>query len=231
MANKFKLESAEERAERMVLDNPGKPKELCLAVVEANWEKRREGIDAKIPERFSFAEIEDLGFEMTDIIAAVSEMLVPVGGNDKTGVVLLGPAGVGKTYAFYAIIRRLAEKNPEMIAYITTYSEMMTELKSEFVGNSYNEMGSVWDKLNNDSGLYNGILFIDDVSAQKLTDFEVDKMMMFLDKRVNSFSPFVITTNVPLEDFKKVFGDRLASRILGYSTVVEFIGGDNRTKV
>jgi DNA replication protein DnaC len=146
-------------------------------------------------------------------------------------VVLLGPAGVGKTYAFYAIIRRLAEKNPEMIAYITTYSEMMTELKSEFVGNSYNEMGSVWDKLNNDSGLYNGILFIDDVSAQKLTDFEVDKMMMFLDKRVNSFSPFVITTNVPLEDFKKVFGDRLASRILGYSTVVEFIGGDNRTKI
>lgn len=228
MSSKIKLETLEERAERMALDNPGKSVELCSVVVEKNWEERSERIKSKIPERFLEAEIENLGFTMDEVIEAVGEMLAPVGENETVGVVLSGPAGTGKTYAMYAIINRLRKRNPESIAYVTTYSAMMTSLKSEFANGSYLDMGSVWDRVNNESGLYRGVLFIDDLSSQKLTDFEADKMMMFLETRLNSYLPFVITTNISPEDFKNVFGERLASRLLGYAKVVEFNELDNR---
>lgn len=228
MSSKIKLETLEERAERMALDNPGKSVELCSVVVEKNWEEKSERIKSRIPERFVDAEIEDLGFVMDDVIGAVGKMLAPVGENEIVGVVLSGPAGTGKTYAMYAIINRLRKRNPESIAYVTTYSAMMTSLKSEFANGSYLDMGSVWDRINNESGLYRGVLFIDDLSSQKLTDFEVDKMMMFLETRLNSYLPFVITTNIVPEDFKNVFGERLASRLFGYAALVELDAADKR---
>ena len=76
--------------------------------------------------------------------------------------------------------------------------------------------------------MYDGLLLLDDVSSQKLTDFEADKMMMFLERRLNSYMPFLLTTNVKPEDFKAVFGERLASRLLGYCTIVAFEERDLR---
>lgn len=228
MASKYQLETRDERIERMFEDNPGRPIQLCAAVVDGIWEKKRELINSRVPERFTDADIAELGYVTEPIIEAVQEMLDPIEKNEKVGVVFCGPAGSGKTHAAYAVINMLKEKNPEMIAYTTSYSQLMTSLKSEFANNSYDEMGSTWDKLNNESGMYDGILMIDDLSSQKLTDFEADKLMMFLEKRLNSYMPFLITTNVKPEDFKSVFGERLASRLLGYSSIVEFEERDNR---
>ena len=228
MASRYFFETRDERIERMFRDNPGRPIQLCTAVTDGIWEKKRELINSRIPERFTNADIADLGYLTKPVVEAVQEMLDPVEKNDKVGVIFCGPAGSGKTHAAYAVINMLKEKNPEMIAFTTGYSQLMTSLKSEFANNSYDEMGSTWDKLNNESGMYDGLLMIDDLSSQKLTDFEADKLMMFLEKRLNSYMPFMITTNVKPEDFKTVFGERLASRLLGYCAVVEFEERDNR---
>ena len=89
-------------------------------------------------------------------------------------------------------------------------------------------MGSVWDKLTNSSGMYDGLLMIDDISSKNLTDFEIDKLMMFLEKRINSYMPFLLTTNIKQEEMKAVFGERLASRLFGYCEVIEFQERDKR---
>src|ERR1035437_7393916 len=226
MASRYFFETRDERIERMFRDNPGRPIQLCSAVVDGIWEKKRELVISRIPERFASADIADLGYLTKPVVEAVQEMLDPIEKNDKLGVIFCGPAGSGKTHAAYAVINMLKEKNPEMIAFTTGYSQLMTSLKSEFANSSYDEMGSMWDKLNNESGMYDGLLMIDDLSSQKLTDFEVDKLMMFLEKRLNSYMPFLITTNVKYEDFKSVFGERLASRLFGYATIVEFEAKD-----
>lgn len=214
----------------MFRDNPGRPIELCTAVVDGIWEKKRELVSSRIPARFIEAAIADLGYMTQEIVDSVQEVLESPDKNDKVGVVFCGPAGSGKTHAAYAVINMLKEKNPEMIAYTTTYSTAMSALKNEFANDSYNEMGSMWDKLNNESGMYEGLLMVDDLSSQKLTDFEVDKLMMFLERRVNNYMPFLMTTNVKPEDFKAVFGERLASRLFGYATVVEFEERDKRAE-
>jgi len=228
MASNYKFESRDERIERMQRDNPGRPIELCTAVVDGLWEKRQELVNSRIPERFKDASMSDLGYLEKDVMDAIQEIFEPPSENNKVGVIFCGPTGSGKTHAAYAVIHMLCEKNPEIIAFMTTYAEAFSSLKNEFTHDSYDEFSSVWDKLNNNSGTYDGLLFVDDVSSQKLTEFEVDKLLQFLEKRFNSYMPFLLTTNISPENFKMVFGERLASRLLGYCEVVEFNKADKR---
>jgi len=230
MASKYQFETRDERIERMHKDNPGRPIELCTAVVDGIWDKRREEILERIPERFASASLEDLGYLIKPIIDSTEAMFSYPGPGTKTpvGIIFSGSAGSGKTHAAYAVLKMLINKNPEMIGYLSSYPYVMQQLRHEFASNTYDEMGSVWDKLNNDSGMYSGILFLDDVSALKPTDFEVDKLMMIIEKRVNEYMPFLLTTNVPQEKFKEVFGERLTSRLLGYCEVIEFEERDKR---
>ena len=228
MASKFQFESRDERIERMFRDNPGRPIELCTAVVDGLWQKKQELINSKIPVRFARAELADLGYLESEVNQAIQDMFEPPEKNDKVGVIFCGPTGSGKTHAAYAVVHAISNKNPEMIAFITNYADAFSALKNEFSHDSYEEFASVWDKLNNLSGMYDGLLFIDDVSAQHLTEFEIDKLLMFLERRFNSYMPFLLTTNVREEDFKTVFGERLASRLSGYCTIVEFTERDRR---
>lgn len=222
MASNFKFETRDERIERMYKDNPGRPIELCTAVVDGIWENKRSAIKSLIPTRFQEASIEDFGYMKKVLVDAIQLIFDPPTSNNKVGVIFSGPAGTGKTHAAYAILKMILEKNPEMIASMSSYSDVMSQLKTEFSSGSYEEMGSMWDKLNNISGMYDGLLFIDDVSSQKITDFELDKLMGLLETRFNSYMPFILTTNVKPKDFKSVFGERIASRLIGYCEVVDF---------
>lgn len=228
MSSTYKFETRDERIERMHLDNPGRPIELCTAVVDGIFEKKRELIELQIPERFKHASMADLGYLGKEIESAVQEMFDPPFKNNKVGVIFCGPTGSGKTHAAYAVIKAISEKNPEMIGCITTYADALSSLKNEFTHDEYDDFGSMWDKLRNDSGMYDGLLVVDDVSAQHITEFEVDKLLMFLEKRFNSFMPFLLTTNIKPEDFKSAFGERLASRLLGYCNLIEFDQLDKR---
>ncbi len=228
MASKTKFETRDERIERMHEDNPGRAIELCVAVVDGIWDKRRELIESRIPERFRKASMQDLGYVGDRILDGLEEMFASPEENDKVGMIFCGPAGSGKTHAAYAVVNLIKDANPDMIAYMTGYSQAISSLKAEFAHDNYGEMSSVWDKLNNDSGMYDGVLLVDDVSSQKLTDFELDKLMMFLEKRFNEYMPFILTTNVKPEDFKAIFGERLASRLFGYCVIVDFDEDDMR---
>lgn len=228
MASKFQFETRDERIERMFRDNPGRSIQLCTAVVDGIWDKKRELITSRIPERFAEASITDLGYLEKEVTRAIGEIFKPPSENETVGIILSGPAGSGKTHTGYAIMRLLAEKNPEMVAYMTTYPQVMQALRQEFAKDAYEELGSMWDKINNNSGMYDGIVFIDDLSVSKQTDFEVDKLTMFLDRRMNEYMPFILTTNVAPENFKEVFGERLASRFTGYCEIVLFDERDKR---
>jgi DNA replication protein DnaC len=228
MASKYQFESRDERIERMFRDNPGRSIQLCTAVVDGIWDKKRELITSKIPERFSQASLDDLGYLAKDVTQAVEAMFKSPTENETVGIILSGPAGSGKTHTGYAIMRLLAEKNPEMVAFMTTYPQVMHALRQEFSKDAYEELGSMWDKINNNSGMYDGVVFIDDLSVSKQTDFEVDKLTMFLDRRMNEYMPFILTTNVAPENFKEVFGERLASRFMGYCEIILFEERDKR---
>lgn len=228
MSSKYKFETRDERIERTMRANPGRPIELCAAVADGIWDKRRELVLSKIPQRFKDASIQDLGYMARPILDAVDDLFAPAGSNDKVGLILTGVPGSGKTHAAFAVLNKIAQDNPEMIAYMAQYTNAIQALRHEFSASTYDELGSVWDKLNNESGTYPGILFLDDVSSAKPTDFETDKFSIIIDHRINEYMPFMLTTNVRPEEFVDVYGERLASRFLGYAEIIEFEERDKR---
>lgn len=228
MASKFKFETREQRILRMAKDNPGRSPEICAVVVDGIWYNKKKMFDEKIPQRFKDADMADLGYVAKPIIEGVDELLDSPQRNDVVGLLYVGPAGSGKTYAAYATLKMLSEKNPEIVSGMFSYPQMIQNLRSEFSHDAYDDLGSTWDRVNNHSGMYDGLLFLDDLTSQKPTDFEVDKLTTLIDRRVNEFLPFIITTNVSVEDMGNILGERLTSRLLGFCKLVEFEDIDRR---
>jgi len=222
------IESKEQQIKRMIKNNPSKTEEMCISVVENSWEQKRKSIESEIPSRFENASILELGDIFADIQSKVKKIVNIKKKTDKVGVIFSGEAGTGKTHAAYAILKSLIKLNPESVSFMTDYQTLFVELKKEFYKDEENLLCSTWDRVSNMSGYYGGVLFIDDLSSKKMTDFENDKLMMFLERRFNEYFPFILTTNIRPCEFKEVFGERLASRLLGYCHVVDFDNEDKR---
>lgn len=213
----------EQRISKMAQDNPGRSLQECSSAADSIREAKKQALLESIPSMYQEATLQDLGYA-TKTVSDALERIVKADAKDKTcGLVFAGNPGSGKTHALMAIVRHFAEMDPEAISYVGTYVDMMQKLRKEFVQDAYSDYASVWDKLNSD-----GLVLIDDVSASKPTDFELDKFLSFMSARMDRFFPFILTTNIKAEDFGGVFGERLASRLWGYSKIIEFEERDKR---
>lgn len=229
MASKFKIKTIEDRINQMKTDNPRHNVDL---ISTSAWSLRIDAlnkVNQMIPARFKDAEITDAGILSNDIQSAVIDMFLPYP-KGNAGIIFTGPAGCGKTHTAIATMKWIAEKDPECVAYFGLYPKIVQELRTEFSDGSYNESGSTWDKITNDSGLFGGLVVIDDIASAKPTEFELEKLFMMIDRRTNEFFPTIITTNIPFDKFEEVFGQRISSRLLGYFTIINFPDHDYRDK-
>lgn len=227
MASKFQIKTVEERIAQMKVDNPRHDEELIVRVANSLREDAAKQVVAMTPARFQNADLTDAGILSNDIKTAVLDMLKPYP-EGKSGIIFSGPAGCGKTHTAIATMKWIAEQDPEIVKYFGLYPRIIQDLRSEFPDGSYNESGSTWDQLNNESGLFGGLVIIDDVASAKPSDFELEKFFMMIDRRTNEFFPTIITTNIPFERFEEVFGQRISSRLLGYFTIINFPDHDFR---
>lgn len=68
----------------------------------------------------------------------------------------------------------------------------------------------------------------DDIAASKLSDYDINQLLIYLDKRIIEGKSNIFTGNITSRDkLTKVLGSRLASRIWS-STVIELKGKDRR---
>lgn len=68
----------------------------------------------------------------------------------------------------------------------------------------------------------------DDIAASKLSDYDINQLLIYLDKRIIENKSNIFTGNLTSRDkLTKVLGSRLASRIWS-STVIELKGKDRR---
>lgn len=228
MASKFQIKTVDERIAQMKMDNPKHDEILIGKVAKSLREDAHNQITKMTPARFQSADLTDAGILSNDIQTAVIDMLQPAP-NGKAGIIFTGPAGCGKTHAAVATMKWIGEQDPEIVKYFGLYPRIVQELRTEFPDGSYNESGSTWDKVTNESGLFGGLVIIDDVASAKPSDFELEKFFMIIDRRTNEYFPTILTTNIPFEKFEEVFGQRISSRLLGYFTIINFPDHDFRS--
>lgn len=138
---------------------------------------------------------------------------------NSKGLLLYGSVGTGKTYYAACIANRLIDNGYTCLmtnfARLTNQIQGMYEGKQEFL-----------DSLNSYS-----LLVIDDLGAERKTDFMQEMVFNIIDSRYRSGLPFIITTNLTMDEIKKpqeVGYARIYDRVLQHCFPVEVSGVSRR---
>lgn len=149
-------------------------------------------------------------------------------GETKTGLMLAGPVGCGKTHLAAAIVnsvldgwrmspRRIENAHAHSISYInygdnppqiafTSVISMLQEIRAAYDGGE-----SAQDVV--EGYARTGVLILDDLGTEKMTDWASEQLFQVIDHRYCEELSTVITTNLTPTQLKQAVGDRIFDRI------------------
>jgi DNA replication protein DnaC len=134
---------------------------------------------------------------------------------ENKGLFIHGNTGVGKTYFCHTL--QNAKKGT-----VENFVALLYEFRDYIQNGFYNDRIKALCDVD--------YLIIDDIGAEKLSDFVVEFLYTIVNRRYENMKKTVLTTNFKLEDFEKRYGDRILSRISEMCIMVELTGEDRRIK-
>lgn len=140
------------------------------------------------------------------------------------GIFLTGSTGVGKTYALHAIHNNVLDRETvakTSVGRVENWVDLLFELKDRI------SKGGIRDFIN-DNIIRRSFVFIDDVGAEKQTEWSHEMLYLIVNRLYESQKPLFITTNLSAEEFTAKYGERLVSRIAEMCSVLELTGEDKR---
>lgn len=75
------------------------------------------------------------------------------------------------------------------------------------------------------------LLIIDDIGAERVTEWVSERLVSIINTRSSNGLCTIYTSNLSPQELKEKLGDRIASRVLGGSQIIEIKGGDRRLGV
>lgn len=140
---------------------------------------------------------------------------------ESKGLLLYGGVGTGKTYFAACIANKLIDKGYSVLmtnfARLTNQIQGMYEGKQEFI-----------DSLNKYS-----LLIIDDLGAERKSEFMQEMVFNIIDSRYRSGLPLIITTNLTTDEIKQpkeTSFARIYDRVLERCFPIEVSGHSRRRK-
>lgn len=132
---------------------------------------------------------------------------------DNRGLLLFGSVGTGKTFAAACIANALMARG---------YTVLMTSL-IRLIGGDY--MSDRIDSVD--------LLILDDLGAERGTDYGYERVYAVTDARYRSWKPVIYTTNLTLDELKNstdIRAARIYDRVLERCFPVEFRGVSRRKR-
>ena len=138
---------------------------------------------------------------------------------DGKGLLLYGTVGTGKTYYAACIANKLLDDGYSCL--MTNFSRLTNTIQGMYDGKQ-----EYIDSLNKYS-----LLVLDDLGAERKSEFMQEQVFCIIDARYRAGLPFIITTNLTAEEIKKpqdIGYSRIYDRILERCFPIEVSGQSRR---
>lgn len=109
--------------------------------------------------------------------------------SENQGLLLWGPVGTGKSFAAAVIANELLDRRTSVV--MTSFIKILKE-----VGTFDTDNGKI-EKINQSK-----LLIIDDLGAERGTDYTLERVYDIIDSRYRSNKPIILTTNLTMEQMK-----------------------------
>lgn len=138
----------------------------------------------------------------------------------STGLIMLGKTGLGKTHLSLAIAQEVTDRGYNVF-YSSVQNVMNTLEKQHFGKGTVDE--EIEEKL-----FESDLLILDDLGTEFSTQFTTAQLYNIFNTRLNASLPTVISTNLSMKEIEDKYTQRIASRIIGSSMPLQFVGKDIR---
>lgn len=166
-----------------------------------------------IPAAYVDARLSDLG--ASPAAEAISAWAVERG--PRPNLVILGPVGVGKTYAAVAAVRPAHERGLDVAFY--TAAGLLRDLSP-----GSPRQWEAWDAASDSARL-----ILDDLGMQAATEWRDEQILELVDYRTRAQLPTIVTANLSIAGWAEAVGPRIVSRLAGSdAAVVTMTGADRR---
>ena len=142
---------------------------------------------------------------------------------ERANLLFYGQTGLGKTFLCNCIAKELLDKGYTVL-YLT--APQLFKLFDEARFHREDMLDNAKDILNTLTEA--DLLIIDDLGSEAATSISLSEFFDVLNTRYLNQNSTIISTNLPPNDWKNYYSERIVSRIFGNYTTMKFIGNDIR---
>lgn len=136
---------------------------------------------------------------------------------ENQGLLIYGPVGTGKSYVAACIANHLMDLEvPVIMTSVVRILDSQWEDREAAIKEAIRSAR---------------LLIIDDLGAERETDFAMERVYSLIDDRVRSCAPMIVTTNIPVKEMlhtQDIRKKRIFDRILEVCFPVEMVGTSMR---
>jgi DNA replication protein DnaC len=195
--------------------------------------------NANIPSRYQHCELDNFAnwSRTTEIARVAAEKFVteyPM--PQPFGLLFMGPQGVGKTHLAVGIIKKLIRQK-SVPCLFCTFPELLKEIQNSYNPNTQSSEMTILEPI-----LDTPVLVLDELGAQKPSDWVRDQVAYVLNYRYNENKVTIITTNfmdqagegskvAVMDSLAQRIGDRIRSRLFEMCKDIKMDGKDFRAEI
>jgi DNA replication protein DnaC len=157
-------------------------------------------------------------------------------------IFITGDSGTGKTVLMAEITKKIIRESVEIIEKIShsidneyniikwiSYPAFIMELQNMFKKDFERGAETPFDMAEK-IAKFNGMLCVDDIGAEKLTEFVRQITYFIINEREQRMLPIMITSNFSLAQIDEMIDPRISSRIAGMCETIRLVGKDRRIR-
>lgn len=213
-------ERAEQERQEAVLKCQLAAEQELLRIRQGHRDKAitlRAKLSQVIPPLFAQAHLRDLSLKLREIMLDLP---------DGKGLFLFGPAGVGKSHAMAALMRKFIIAG--LCVQRVQWDRLCLEIRNTFNSNR-SELSVLDPYCDCDKLLIEDIGTTVSINSQE-SDFNLKTLLLILDDRLEHCKATFITSNKNSEQLGNAFDSRIESR-LHASCVIRAVSGEDRRKI